>query len=159
MTSPSRIHELLPWYANGTLSEAEAAEFRAHLPGCEDCREEMATVDELKAELETHGTAYLDDHPPAQQLVAAARGELGDDEAAKIRRHLSICAACAVESGWIAGDSAATGRAAATTVSERSPWAGLAAWGWVAAAAILAVAVLWPSASDGFRTGVYDANT
>ena len=65
MITPSRIHELLPWYATGTLNETETLEFRDHLSGCEDCREEMATVEELKAELEIHGKAYLDDHPPA----------------------------------------------------------------------------------------------
>jgi len=157
MTTPSRIHELLPWYATGTLNETETAEFRDHLSGCEDCREELATVEELKAELEIHGKAYLDNHPPARQLVAAVSGELGDEETAEIRRHLSICAACAVEAAWIRGDSAAVGTAEVTTVHTQSPWATPAPWGWVAAAAILAIAVLWPSASEELRTGVYDA--
>ena len=157
MTTPSRIHELLPWYATGTLNETETLEFRDHLSGCEDCREEMATVEELKAELEIHGKAYLDDHPPAGQLVAAVRGELGDEKTEKVRRHLSICAACAVETAWIRGESAAVGDAAVTRARARSPWATAAPWGWVAAAAILAIAVLWPPASDEFRTGIYDA--
>ena len=41
------IFELLPWYANGSLGELEAARVVSHLEDCEVCREELGRCNEL----------------------------------------------------------------------------------------------------------------
>jgi len=49
MTSCGRILELIPWYANGTLSRDEMRIVTAHLADCEACRNELATTLRLKS--------------------------------------------------------------------------------------------------------------
>ncbi len=44
---------LLPWYVNGTLNEQEMASVEAHLLGCADCREAVATDVEEARHLST----------------------------------------------------------------------------------------------------------
>jgi anti-sigma factor RsiW len=41
--------ELLPWFLNGTLGDAEAASVARHLGGCERCRKDAAEQAQLKA--------------------------------------------------------------------------------------------------------------
>lgn len=41
------VAELLPWYANGTLSGHQAAQVAAHLPGCAACRQELVRCSNL----------------------------------------------------------------------------------------------------------------
>lgn len=41
--------ELLPWYANGTLAEAERTQVAAHLAKCSRCRDELAFLTSLQA--------------------------------------------------------------------------------------------------------------
>lgn len=41
------ITELLPWYANGTLSPSERAQVDAHLPDCPACRQQLAALQTL----------------------------------------------------------------------------------------------------------------
>ena len=52
MSDCARIRELIPWYANGTLSSAESGEVSMHLATCVWCREELAGVLRLRAEVE-----------------------------------------------------------------------------------------------------------
>jgi hypothetical protein len=112
-TRADGLHELLPWYVNGTLEATEVAAFRRHLDGCEMCRDEMEFLERLQAELGRHGEAFLEDHPAAQQLVAYARDELGDDESRAVRHHLALCATCTTEMRWITGTAVADTPAAA----------------------------------------------
>src|SRR5689334_127701 len=42
-----RIQELLPWYANGTLGEAERRTVEEHAAQCERCREEVHACRQL----------------------------------------------------------------------------------------------------------------
>lgn len=35
------VREMIPWYVNGTLSDAEAALVREHIAGCDDCRADV----------------------------------------------------------------------------------------------------------------------
>ena len=71
-----RPHDLLPWYANGTLGEEDSRVFREHLRQCDACREEMDAIEQIRGELEQRGDALLEDHPTSEQLVATALGIL-----------------------------------------------------------------------------------
>jgi len=142
-----QLHDLLPWYMTGTLDPEQAVAFRDHLPDCEACRAEMDFIARLQAEIDRHGEAFLEEHPPAQRLVAAFRGELGQAEAAEVRRHLALCAACATESRWIADDerSESTGEDARRRLPAGPwPWVALAA----AALALALVVPFWRSTPD-----------
>jgi len=152
------IHELLPWFMTGTLEPTLAEEFREHLSGCEPCRDEMAMLKALRGELEEHGAAFLDDHPSSERVVGAVRGELADEDAAGVRRHLALCSICAEEASWVAGE-AVFGD---PTIQERRvPRIGRA-WSW--AAGIAAVLVLgsipWflVPRPEGPRTGVVEVH-
>lgn len=52
MSGCDRVRELMPWYANGTLSSAESGEVSAHLATCRACREELAETLRLRVEVE-----------------------------------------------------------------------------------------------------------
>ncbi|UOD29478.1 zf-HC2 domain-containing protein [Massilia violaceinigra] len=47
--SHQAMRDLLPWFANGTLDESEAAEVRAHLQHCTQCAGEVAWQRQLHA--------------------------------------------------------------------------------------------------------------
>ena len=42
------IIELLPWYANSTLSENERRRVETHLAGCQDCAQELASLSAVR---------------------------------------------------------------------------------------------------------------
>ncbi|MFC2077543.1 anti-sigma factor family protein [Candidatus Bipolaricaulota bacterium] len=52
MTGCRLILELIPWYANGTLSQDEMRIVTAHLADCEACRNELARTLRLKGAAE-----------------------------------------------------------------------------------------------------------
>jgi len=157
-TAHGTIHELLPWYLTGTLQPNLAGEFREHLSGCESCRNEMAILEAMRAELGQHGEALLEDHPSAERVVGAVRGELADDDAAAVRRHLALCSTCAEEASWVAGEAAFRD---ATTDRGGTPRIGRV-WSW--AAGIAAVLVLGSIplflvfGPVGIRTGVVEVH-
>jgi len=43
--------ELLPWYVNGTLAVGERQDVEAHLQSCERCRQEIAWLQNLRAQV------------------------------------------------------------------------------------------------------------
>jgi len=47
-----RVRELLPWYANGTLTSDETREVTAHLAACAACGEELALTLRMKVSVE-----------------------------------------------------------------------------------------------------------
>ncbi len=42
------LRELLPWYANGTLTAAERAKVEVHLAQCARCRRELQEIQQIK---------------------------------------------------------------------------------------------------------------
>ena len=42
------LRELLPWYANGTLTEEERIKVEAHLAQCERCQQELRELRQIK---------------------------------------------------------------------------------------------------------------
>jgi RNA polymerase sigma factor (sigma-70 family) len=142
MTADHSLHELLPWYMTGTLEPQLAEEFREHLATCDACRREMAALEKLRGALAEHGDAFLDDHPTAEDLVAATRGEAAAG-AERTRRHLALCTTCAEEATWVTGESeyrAAPGATARLGTVGRP-------FGWAAAIAAMllmaSVPLLW----------------
>ena len=39
------LHQILPWFMNGTLDSAERASFESHLAECRACRDEMSVIE------------------------------------------------------------------------------------------------------------------
>jgi hypothetical protein len=144
MSANARLHDLLPWFVSGKLVPAEAEAFRGHLESCAACRDDLAVVRRLKAELDEHGAALLEDHPTPDALVGTVLSEIDGDEAAQVQRHLALCATCELEGQWVTGE-------ATVEAAERAPalapapsfWVRHAAWGWtLSAAAALALVVV-----------------
>ncbi|MEM7244605.1 MAG: zf-HC2 domain-containing protein [Acidobacteriota bacterium] len=155
----SKIHQLLPWFFNGTLDVEEAEEFERHLPDCEACRHELDLLETLRPELDEHGAALLADHPSPEELLASCEPESADvvlDETRRgeVLRHLALCATCAEETRWLRGEGAATvsedgaaepgsvddGRVVPFEAARGRSWIDRAGW-WVAAAAVVLLAV------------------
>jgi len=138
--TPDRIHDLLPWFVNGTLEREELESFERHLMECADCRKEIEFLRKLEREFEIHGDDLLAEHPPAERLVAlcvpgSPGDEVTEEEATRLRRHLALCATCAEEARWLTGEATAqaTGSAPRPRRDRRLVW--------VAAAAVLLIAV------------------
>lgn len=89
--SHREIHALLAEYAQGRLETASATEIAAHLAGCPDCREWLATYGLLERAL-AEGAGR---HPASAELAAWAAA--GDDPPAAAAAHLQACAGCARE--------------------------------------------------------------
>ncbi len=155
------MHELLPWYANGTLEPSEAAAFERHLADCADCRRELDLLKKLRIEIERHGAALLGDHPTPEQLVGslhAEEGEVDPVEVEAVRRHLALCSSCGQEARWASGDEEARSPGPPRRPSRSArPTLTAIGWGALAAAAMLLLAVglfLDRSPSPGGGTGV-----
>lgn len=58
-----RVWDLLPWYANGTLPDAERRTVEAHLADCPRCREEIAACQSLREVIRQTEEAVPAVHP------------------------------------------------------------------------------------------------
>ncbi len=96
-SKPSNLHQLLPWFVNGTLEVEEARAFERHLEGCGACREEITLWSSMRQEIERHGEAFFASHPEPAAIVAAARAGLTETGAPELRQHLAFCSTCATE--------------------------------------------------------------
>jgi len=157
MAVDDRTHQLLPWYVTGTLERAETEAFREHLAGCPDCRDEMGVLQKIRDAVERHGPSFMSDHPSAERLVAAVRGDAPEDERQEILRHVALCASCATESRWITGELTAGDAAATPSAPSRATQRHLGPW-IALAAAFIAVAILIPALRPGpSLDGILDA--
>ena len=85
-----QVSELLPWYRNRTLDEAEAAAVRDHLESCATCREDLKST-EFTAEV-------FRAHPSASDLIAHSHGDIEEQERREqLKAHLQWCRSCAEE--------------------------------------------------------------
>ncbi len=69
--------ELLPWYVNKSLPEAEAATLRAHIAGCEVCHQEIATLNRLHHAILTSEETLAE---PSGQLLSQIMERIEDYE-------------------------------------------------------------------------------
>ncbi len=132
--------ELLPWRANGSLSEGERQDLDEHLSRCPACREEL---EQTRLAAQIYGA-----HPTADELYDLAGEALAPSKKELIERHVAACSTCAEEVAMIrdsqallAGDDERERRRAGSVV--QGPWA-LKSWVPVAMAAAVALAVLGP---------------
>lgn len=132
--------ELLPWRANGSLSEGERQDLDEHLSRCPACREEL---EQTRLAAQIYGA-----HPTADELYDLAGEALAPSKKELIERHVASCSTCAEEVAMIrdsqallAGEEERERRRAGSVV--RGPW-GLKSWVPVAMAAAVALAVLGP---------------
>lgn len=106
----SEIHSNAEAFVVGALDASEAAEFQQHLTGCADCREEVASMREITAQLSQSVAA---DPPPSLRAsildqIAATPQDAAEDVALpepRAGRHTSPGAAPTAHSSAAAADS------------------------------------------------------
>lgn len=133
--------ELLPWLANGSLSDNERQALDEHLSRCPSCQQEL---EETRIAAQIYAA-----HPAADALYDFAAGSgVAAPARELIETHVAACAACAEElamirdsQGLLADAEARDERRASTVV--RGPWR-TRSWAPLALAAALALAVLGP---------------
>lgn len=68
------IAELLPWYVNDTLDEAERDLVHEHINTCEDCRDNVELLSQVQRAVRTESPAPLVPAPRTEDLLAALDG-------------------------------------------------------------------------------------
>lgn len=90
MNGAAHPDELLPWYANRSLGEAERAAVEAHLRGCERCRAEVELLAALRDQVQRAPATQVDE-VGLQRLLRQVRRERG-----RPQRRLALAAAAVV---------------------------------------------------------------
>ena len=90
------IRELLPWYANNTLSDEKKELVEEHLKECEDCRKELEEIKVIASAVEEHGGLIFADHIESEKLSLFIESpeKLSPEERKEIREHLDACSDC-----------------------------------------------------------------
>ncbi|MDA8018411.1 MAG: zf-HC2 domain-containing protein [Thermoanaerobaculia bacterium] len=134
--SCTQIQELLPWFANGTLGDAEKATVEAHLAACESCR---SALDETIA----LGAAATE-HLPIDLLLDLADGTpTSAEDAEPARLRLAVSSSRVEELNRARGNEPEPKtlpfpiRRDHATQARPSPWLA------VAAAALLVTSLAW----------------
>ena len=70
---PKDLCELLPWYVNRTLDEAELSAMDLHLDHCAACDEELAILRAVQESVHRESVAVLVPKPNAEQFLTNAR--------------------------------------------------------------------------------------
>jgi anti-sigma factor RsiW len=65
--------ELLPWYVNHTLDEAELSAMETHLRHCEECAEELPILRAVQGSVQNESVSALAPKPNSEQFLAGAR--------------------------------------------------------------------------------------
>lgn len=68
------VSELLPWYVNDTLDEAERNFVHEHIGTCEDCRDNVELLSQVQRAVRTESPAPLVPAPRTEALLAALDG-------------------------------------------------------------------------------------
>ena len=82
-----RIWELTPWYANGTLPDADRERVEDHAAGCRRCQEEIETCLRMAAAIKGLGEVTPSPHPVQLQRVLARIGEAEQAESRERTKH------------------------------------------------------------------------
>lgn len=90
-----QLVEILPWYVNGTLDDAQRETARAHLASCPRCRTEWEETRFALAAAQTHI------HADALLDYVSRREMLPAHERTLLERHLVACTACAEEEALV----------------------------------------------------------
>lgn len=81
-----RIWELLPWYANGTLGEAERRAVEEHAAQCERCREEVQACRQLGEAVRRNAAEAPTPHPARLSRLMSRLDEAdGPSPAARLK--------------------------------------------------------------------------
>ncbi len=101
----ARVAELLPWYANETLDDAEASRVGRHLDRCEACRLDVERLREVGARwVEDRERAWT----PGDERLAAVLARIDAAEAGRDRAQRSPAARPGAFRAWLAGLSTPT---------------------------------------------------
>src|SRR6476619_800742 len=71
---------LLPWYANGTLNEAERHQVAHHLQSCADCSRQLEEVTEIRNRL---STLYEEQPAPSHEQARRIFAKIAQEAAAR----------------------------------------------------------------------------
>lgn len=74
--APSQTHQtalLLPWYAEGTLSQEEHRRVEAHLRECQTCRQELADIRKIQQRVSTF---YAEQPRPSPDVFARVKARI-----------------------------------------------------------------------------------
>ena len=81
-----RVWELLPWYANGTLGEAERRTVEEHAAQCERCREELQACRQLGEAVRRNAAEAPTPHPARLSRLMSRLDEAeGPSRAARLK--------------------------------------------------------------------------
>lgn len=125
---------LLGPYVLGVLEPADVREVEEHLPGCADCRQQLAELEEMKELLgDVPPEAFLDGPPPdgdllLQRTLRASRGAsepaVSPVAAPKRPRLLLVAASAAVIAASALGGGVLIGRQTVDQVAVEAPVSG-----------------------------------
>ncbi len=95
----SQASQVLSEYSTGSLDSERAAELEAHLGTCAECRDALATLEGIRAEVRDHGSALFTPHPSPEELaaLALAPAEVAGEARAAVERHVRACPTCGRE--------------------------------------------------------------
>ncbi len=67
-----RCNELLPWYANGTLSPAEHRAVRDHIESCETCQSDVRAFEKMRSAVTADAPSPISSKLTAADVIARA---------------------------------------------------------------------------------------
>ncbi|MDP7021482.1 MAG: zf-HC2 domain-containing protein [Candidatus Krumholzibacteria bacterium] len=95
-----QFESLLVDYALELLEPGHRLSLEEHLAGCAECREMLAFVVDLKEQIDRYGETLISGHPPSEELVDFALGDLActPQRSAELNLHLKACEHCREDS-------------------------------------------------------------